>query len=202
MNQLRDGQKTSLSISKQRQVGTSRLAQSPSRIQIPRRCHGGSHCASGTADNRYRLLFLLLLNRGFLATAQILWLCLTLLVVQVTEEEYTTSLESLALLDEFAGALVEPEGSPERGLDISFVVYAHDLADVLRGLTSVVEGDGGDEVVADVGANDVVEEMSVDETEISVDCGSCSASEVPCAGVVVGHGCVGVLEECDGNCKS
>ena len=33
----------------------------------------------------------------------------------------------------------------------------------------MVEGDGGDEVVADVGADDVVEEVGVDEAEVAVD---------------------------------
>ena len=63
----------------------------------------------------------------------------------------------------------------------------------------MVEGNGGDEVVADMCANDVVEEMSVNKSKITVDCGSSSASEVPGIVVVVRHGGIGVLEESDGN---
>ena len=62
----------------------------------------------------------------------------------------------------------------------------------------MVKGDCGDEVVADVGTDDVVEEVRVDESEVAVDGGSCAAREGPGAVGVVGHGGVGVLKE--GNC--
>ena len=62
----------------------------------------------------------------------------------------------------------------------------------------MVEGDCRDEVVADVGADDVVEEVGVDEAEVAVDCCCGSAGEGPGFVVVVRHACVGVLEE--GNC--
>lgn len=62
----------------------------------------------------------------------------------------------------------------------------------------MVEGDCGYEVVADVRANNVMEEMGVDKPKIAIDGGSRSASEGPGFVVVVGHGCIGVLEE--GNC--
>ena len=61
----------------------------------------------------------------------------------------------------------------------------------------MIEGDCGDEVVAHVCADDVVEEVRVDEPEVAIDGCCCSASEGPGAVVVVGHGCVGVLEEGD-----
>lgn len=77
----------------------------------------------------------------------------------------------------------------------------HYLLDVDGGFGGVVEGDGGDEVVADVCADDVVHEMGVDESEVTVDgCGG-SASEGPGAVVVVWHTSVGVLEEGDCNCR-
>jgi len=63
----------------------------------------------------------------------------------------------------------------------------------------VVEGDGGDEVVADVCADYVVEEVRVDEAEVAVDgCGG-AAGEGPGAVVVVRHAAVSVLEEGDGD---
>ena len=65
----------------------------------------------------------------------------------------------------------------------------------------MVEGDSGYEVMADVCADDIVEEVGVDESEVAVNGCGCSASECPCFVVVVGHGCVGVLEEGDCNCR-
>lgn len=66
----------------------------------------------------------------------------------------------------------------------------------------MVEGDCGHEVVADVRADDVVEEVRVDEAEVAVDgCGG-AAGEGPGAVVVVGHAGVGVLEEGYCDCKS
>ena len=67
--------------------------------------------------------------------------------------------------------------------------------------TGVVERDCGDEVVADVRADDVVEEVGVDEAEVAVDGCGCSARERPGFVVVVRHGCVGVLEEGDRDCR-
>lgn len=63
----------------------------------------------------------------------------------------------------------------------------------------MVERDGGYEMMADVGADDVVEEMGVYEAEVAVDCGGCAAGEGPFVVGVVGEGGVGVLEECDGH---
>jgi len=57
-------------------------------------------------------------------------------------------------------------------------VLAHNALDVYGGFAGVVEGDGGDEVVADVGTDDIVEEVGVDEAQVPV----------------------GVLEESDGDC--
>lgn len=68
------------------------------------------------------------------------------------------------------------------------------------GFARVVEGDGGHEVVADVRADDVVEEVRVDESEIAVDGGGCAARECPGAVGVVGEGGIGVLEECYCDC--
>lgn len=43
----------------------------------------------------------------------------------------------------------------------------------------MVEGDGGDEVVAYVGADDVVEEVGVDEAEVAVDGSGGATGEGP-----------------------
>lgn len=121
------------------------------------------------------------------------------LSVKVAEEVDSGSW--YALLDELALTLVLPECSHEWSLGVGAVVLAHDLANGDRGLTSVVKGNSRDKVVADVSADDIVEEMGVDETEVSIDGGSSSTSEGPGAVLVVGKGGIGVLEECDGNWK-
>lgn len=117
--------------------------------------------------------------------------------MKVAEEVDSGTLYSL--LDKLALALVLPECVHEAGLAVSAVMLAHDLANGIGGLAGVVEWDGGDEVVENVSANDVVEEVGVDETEVTVDGGGSSASEVPGVVVVVWEGSVGVLEEGDGN---
>lgn len=66
----------------------------------------------------------------------------------------------------------------------------------------MVEGDGADVVVQDVGLNDAVEEVAADETELAVNGRGGTTSEGPSLAVVVGKGRVGVLEEGDGDCGS
>lgn len=78
-------------------------------------------------------------------------------------------------------------------------MLAHDALDVLGCFACVVEGDCRDEMMADVRADDVVEEVGVDESEITIDCCGCATGECPCLVVVVRHCCVGVLEESDGH---
>lgn len=51
----------------------------------------------------------------------------------------------------------------------------------------MVERNGGDEVVADVCANDIVEEMCVDEAQITINGRSRTPSKGPCFVVVVRH---------------
>jgi len=117
--------------------------------------------------------------------------------VQVPEEVHARPVDRL--LDELARALVLPECQHERRVAIGAVMRAHHLADGVRGLAGVVEGDGGDEVVAHVRADDVVEEVRVDEAEVAVNgCGG-AAREGPGVVVVVGERAVGVLEEGDGD---
>jgi len=80
-------------------------------------------------------------------------------------------------------------------------VSSHDGLDGLGGFAGVVEWDGGDVVVQDVGLDDVVEEVRADGPEVAVDCGGGAAGEGPCFAGVVREGGVGVLEECDCDCE-
>jgi len=76
-------------------------------------------------------------------------------------------------------------------------VLAHDLLDGLGGLVGVVEGDGGDVVVENVGLDNAVEKGASDEAKLTVNGSSGTASVGPGVGVVVGQGRVGVLQEGD-----
>lgn len=121
------------------------------------------------------------------------------LAVQVSVEEDAASLLALALLDEFAVALVPPEGGPEGGLEVGLVRVAHHFADCDGCLLGVVEGDGGDQVVQDVGADDVVEEMGVDEAEVAIYSRCGTSCKCPLRVLVVWETCVRVLEIGDGD---
>lgn len=78
-------------------------------------------------------------------------------------------------------------------------MLAHDWLDSLGGFVGVVEGDGADVVVEDVGLNDAVEESAANETEFAVNgCGG-TTNVVPRSSRVVGKSWVGVLEVGDGN---
>ena len=77
------------------------------------------------------------------------------------------------------------------------VVGAHDLLDGFAGFVSVVEGDGADIVVENVGFDDSVEDVAADETEIAIN-GCCGTTgEVPHFWRVVGETRVSVLKVCD-----
>lgn len=53
--------------------------------------------------------------------------------------------------------------------------------------------------MANVGTDDIVEKMGINETEITIDGSGCTTGEVPGIVVVMGHGCVGVLKEGNSN---
>jgi len=100
-----------------------------------------------------------------------------------------------------------PPGALPHGLDeanralpsVGTVVSAHDRLDGLGGLVGVVEGNGADVVVQDMGLDDAVEEVAADETELAIDGGSAATDIIPrLVGVVRQRG-IGVLEEGDGN---
>jgi hypothetical protein len=124
--------------------------------------------------------------------------------IAVSEEKNTLALtlSTLRRLDPLAppGAVVHGlEESNGAILDVAAVVLTHDGLDSLSSLVGVVEGDGRDVVVEDVGLDDTVEKVTADEAKLAVDGGSGSASKGPGVGVVVRERRVGVLEEGDGD---
>lgn len=124
--------------------------------------------------------------------------------VRVAVEEHTLALTLGALggFHEVAHAGAGPEGLEEAGpsgVSLGAVVVAHHLLDGLAGLIRVVEGDGADVVVQDVGLDDAVEDVTADETKVTVDGGGSTTGEVPRLGLVVGQAGVGVLEVGDGD---
>lgn len=78
-------------------------------------------------------------------------------------------------------------------------MLAHDTLDGFRGLISVVEGNGGDVVVENMGLDDAMEESTSDEAKLAVNSSSSSTSVGPGLCVVVRQGGVGVLQEGNGN---
>lgn len=71
----------------------------------------------------------------------------------------------------------------------------------LGGLLSMVEGDAREEMVDDVVVNDLVEEVTADESKSSVDGGKGTLDEGPGLLVVVGNIGVSVVQVSDGNCR-
>lgn len=76
-------------------------------------------------------------------------------------------------------------------------MLAHDGLDGLGSLVSVVEGDAADVVVQNVGLDDAVEEVSADESHLTINGGSGAADKVPFLVSVVGESRIGVLKEGD-----
>jgi hypothetical protein len=82
---------------------------------------------------------------------------------------------------------------------VGAVMLAHDRLDGLSGLIGVVERNGGDIMVKNVGLNDAVEKLTSNETEFTVDsCGS-STGISPGLSIVVRKSWVSVLEVGDSN---
>lgn len=85
-----------------------------------------------------------------------------------------------------AGAVPEAAEETERApLGVGTVVLAHDGLDGLGGLVGVVEGDGADVVVQDVGLDDAVQQLATDEAELAIDRGRGAAHVVPALRAVV-----------------
>ena len=81
-------------------------------------------------------------------------------------------------------------------------MLAHDRLDGLGSLIGVVEGDGADVVVQDVGLDNAVKKRTTDEAHLAIDSGGGSANIVPLVGGIMGQRRVGVLKESDGHCDA
>lgn len=91
------------------------------------------------------------------------------------------------------------EETERTALDVRAVVATHDWLDGLGSFIGVVEGDGADIVVENVGFNDAVEESAANEAELAVNCGGGSTNIGPASSGVVGKRRVGMLEVGDCN---
>ena len=85
---------------------------------------------------------------------------------------------------------------------VGTVVLAHNDLDGVRCLVCVIEGNGADIVVQNVGFDNPVEELTTNETKFTIDGGRSATGVGPRRGRVVGKRGVGVLKESDGNCIS
>lgn len=123
-------------------------------------------------------------------------------VVAVEENTLTLALGISRGLNPLApaGRLPHALDKAERStLGVGAVVAAHDRLDGLGSLVGVVEGDGADVVVEDVGLDNAVEKLAANEAELTVNrCGRTS-DVVPGSTGVVRKGGVGVLEVGDSN---
>ena len=104
-----------------------------------------------------------------------------------------------------APSCIPPQGSdeaPEPTFGITAVVAAHDGFDGFTRLICVIEGNGANVMVQDMGFDDAVEEMTPNEAHLSVDCGSRSTCEGPGMGCVVRQSGISMLEVGDCNCAA
>ena len=83
---------------------------------------------------------------------------------------------------------------------VAAIVTAHDRFDGFSGLVGVVEGDGADVVMEDMGFDDTVQELAADKAEFTINGCCCATGIVPACGSVMRETGIGVLEEGDGNC--
>lgn len=83
---------------------------------------------------------------------------------------------------------------------IGTVMAAHDRLDSLGGLVGVVEGNGADVVVQNVGLDDTVQQVATDEAKLTINGCSGALDKGPLLAGVVRQGRVGVLEEGDSDC--
>jgi hypothetical protein len=123
--------------------------------------------------------------------------------IPVPEEIHTglLALHSGEGLDPLANmhiAVQRFEETDRTALDVCAVMLAHDGLDGLGGLVGMVERNGADVVVQNVGLDDAVEELAADKAEFAVDGGGGAAGVGPGSWGVVREGGVGVLQE--GNC--
>ena len=125
--------------------------------------------------------------------------------VTVEQDVLPIALCALVRLNPLAATCTDPQSSDETDWavgNVGPVVRTHDWLDCLGGLIGVVEGDGGDVVVQDVGLDDTVEQVAANETELAVDSCGGATSERPGLTSVVRQRRVGVLKVSDGHCYS
>lgn len=94
-------------------------------------------------------------------------------MVPVEHHIFPDSFRTLTTLYKLAPSRTRPQTLQEANQATSGirpVVLAHDRFDSLAGLVGVVERDGGDVVMKDMGFDDAMEEVAADETEVAVDC--------------------------------
>ena len=124
--------------------------------------------------------------------------------VGVAVEQHTLvfALGTHAGFNPLARASASPEGLEESSppsVGLGAVVSAHHFLDGFARFVGVVEGNGANIVVQDVGFDNSVEDVTADESKVAVNGGSGSTSKVPGFWLVVGEGGVGVLEVSDGH---
>lgn len=125
--------------------------------------------------------------------------------VSVSEEKntLTLSLGALGRLNPLAPSGASPKGLEETNWTVpgvTAVVLAHDWLDGLSSLIGVVEWDGGDVVVKNVGLDNAVEKVATNEAEFTVNGSSSTACESPGVTFVVRESRIGVLKEGDSDC--
>ena len=104
------------------------------------------------------------------------------------------SLNPLADMHVAVQRLEEANGSIT---NISAVMLAHNGLNGFGGLIGVIEGNGGDVMVQDVGFDDAVEELTTNEAEFAVNGGGGTTGVGPARRGVVREGGIGVLQEGD-----
>ena len=70
---------------------------------------------------------------------------------------------------------------------------AKDWLDGLGCLIGIVKRNGADKMMEDMCLDDAVEDMSANETELTIDCRRCATLKVPCLRSIVRETWVGVL---------
>ena len=119
--------------------------------------------------------------------------------VSIAEEQHLSifTLGSIQRFDPLTPTSAVIDGADETDgtmAGVGAVMAAHDGLDGLGGFVGVVEGDGGDVVVQDVGFDDAVKELAADEAKLAIDGGGGAACKIPNVSGVMGKRGVGVLE--------
>ena len=128
------------------------------------------------------------------------WLLTQTVAVSEKHDTLVFSLSSNVWLNPLAPSGGLPHSlkeAPWAPPNIRSVVLSHNWLNSLRSFVGIVEWDGGDVVMKDVGLDDAVEDVAANEAELSVDGGGGTADVGPGFAGIVGKGRVGVLEEGD-----